>query len=296
MQTFSLQVQQEFYWGTVLSVGYAGSLGRHLLGIQELNAAAPGSGVAGLPFFGLGRTASTLFYDDALTDNYNSLQVGMSKRFSHGMSFLAAYTWSKALGYTSANNLLFNPANPRADYGPLDYDRQHVFTFIHLLEIPWGMHGNHMIETLPGGWQLNGIFTWAAGTPLTITTDPLMCASPGNTVFANLNSGVNPVLASGNAYLNPLAFSAPFGGTPGTLGRGAIFGPGYRNYDMSLFKNFRVHDRFNLQLRGEAYNLTNTPRFLNPVTNINSPDFGQTVTTINGAFGRQVNVALRVIF
>ena len=65
---------------------------------------------------------------------------------------------------------------------------------------------------------------------------------------------------------------------------------------MSLFKNFRVRDRFNLEVRGEAYNLTNSPRLLNPVTNINSPDFGQVTNTVNGAFGRQVDLAARVQF
>ena len=296
VQTYNLQVQQEFYWGTVLTVGYVGSLGRHLLGIEELNAAAAGAGVTGLPFYGLGRTASTLFYDNGLTDNYNSLQTNLSKRFSHGLSFLASYTWSKALGYTSAANMLFNPTNLRADYGPLDYDRQHVFTLAHNFELPWGTHGSSLVKTVLGGWQLNGIFTWSTGTPLTITTDALQCACPGNTVFANVVPGANTIMQNGSAYLNPAAFTSPAAGSFGTLGRGAIFGPGYRNYDMSLFKNFHVHDKFNLQLRGEAYNLTNTPRFMNPVTNISSPDFGQTVTSINGAFGRQVNVAVRIMF
>jgi len=189
-----------------------------------------------------------------------------------------------------------NPTDLRADYGPQDYDRQHVFTISHILEIPWGVHGNHILETALGGWQLSGVFTWATGTPLTITADPLSCACPGNTVFATLNGAAPPISSSGLAYLNPAAFSAPTGATIGNLGRGSIYGPGYRNYDMSLFKNFHVHDRFNLQLRGEVYNLTNSPRFMNPVTNINSPDFGQTVSTINGAFGRQVNLAARIIF
>jgi hypothetical protein len=295
VQTFSLQVQREFYWGTVLSAGYVGSLGRHLLGIQESNAAPAGTGILGLPFLPFGRTASTLFYDNGLTDNYNSLQTSLSKRFSHGVSFLASYTWSKALGYTSSNNMLYNPSNPSADYGPLDYDRQSVFTLSHAVEIPTGKQHNHIMEMLVSGWQLNGIFSWATGLPLTVTADPLLCNCPGNTVFANLNGGVNPVIASGNSYLNPAAFSAPASGTFGNLGRGAITGQGYRNYNMSLFKNFRVHDHFNLQLRGEAYNLTNTPRFLSPVTNVNSPDFGQNVNTING-FGRQVNVAARLMF
>ena len=158
------------------------------------------------------------------------------------------------------------------------------------------MHGNHIMGTILGGWQLNGVFTWATGTPLTVTSDPVLCACPGNTAFANMVAGANPQLNSGIAFLNPAAFSAPAYGQAGTLGRGVVRGPGITNYDMSLFKNFHVHDRFNLQLRGEAYNLTNTPRFALPVTNINSPDFGQTTSTINGAFGRQINVAVRLLF
>jgi hypothetical protein len=295
IQTFSLQVQQDFYWGTVLSVGYVGTLGRHLPSIQELNASLPGMGIAGLPFGGVGRTASTLFFDNGLTDNYNSLQVGLNRRFAHGIAFYGSYTFSKALGYTNSNNLLLNPTNLRANYGPLDYDRRHVLTIGHTIELPWGRHGNHIVETILAGWQLNGVFTWATGTPLTITADPLSCGCAGSTVFASLSGNGNPVLENGASFLNPSAFAAT-PGSNGNLGRGAIYGPGYRNYDMSLFKNFHVPDRFNLQLRGEAYNLTNTPRFMNPVTNINSPDFGQTVTSINGAFGRQVNVAARLIF
>jgi hypothetical protein len=65
---------------------------------------------------------------------------------------------------------------------------------------------------------------------------------------------------------------------------------------MFLFKSFRVGDRFNLELRGEAYNLSNTPHFANPVTNINSPAFGQTVSTVNGRFGRQINLGARLLF
>jgi len=296
VQTFSAQVQQEFYFGTVLSVGYVGTLGRHLLGIEELNAAAPGTGVAGLPYYSLGRTASTLYFNNGLTDNYNSLQVSLAKRFSHGLSFLASDSWEKALGYTTGSNMLLNPTNLRADYGPLDYDRQNVLNISHVWELPWGQHGNHIVASVLGGWQLNGIFTWATGTPLTVTADSLTCACPGNTVLASLNPGANPVLGSGVNYLNPSAFTVTPGTIYGNLGRGSIFGPGYRNYDMSLFKNFHVHDRYDLQLRGEAYNLTNTPRFLNPITNINSPAFGQTVGSMNGAFGRQVDVAARVVF
>jgi hypothetical protein len=295
VQNFNAQVQQQFYFGTVLSVGYMGALGRHLPGIEQLNASLPGTGVTGLPYYSMGRTTSVLGYDNGLTSNYNSLQVSLTKRFSGGLSFAAAYTFAKALGYTTGNNMLLNPTNLSADYGPLDYDRQHVLTISHIWELPFGQHGNSIMSSVLGGWELNGVFTWATGTPLTVTADPLSCGCVGNTVMANLNPGVNPILASGTSYLNPAAFSAPTNSF-GSLNRGAVYGQGYRNYDLALFKNFHVHDRFNVQLRGEAYNLTNTPRWGSPMTNISSPNFGEQVNPMNGAFGRQVNLGARILF
>jgi len=295
VQSFNAQVQQEFYWGTVLTVGYVGALDRHLPGVRELNAALPGTGTAGLPFFGLGRTASTLGFESGLTSNYHSLQVNLNKRFSRGLSAAASYTWSKAQGYTSNNMMLLNSFNRQANYGPLDYDRQHVLTISHLWELPFGRHGSNMISTILGGWQWNGILTWSTGAPLTVTADPISCACPGNSVLANLNEGVSFAGTGGASVLNAAAFSAPVNSF-GNSGRGAFRGQDQRNYDMSLFKNFRVRDMFNLQLRGEAYNLTNSARFAAPVTNISSPEFGRSVSTVNGAFGRQVNLGLRVTF
>jgi len=297
VQTFNLQVERDFYYGTVLSVGYVGALDRHLLGITQLNAARPGTGVAGLPFASFGRTGSVLSYENDLNSNYNSLQVSLTKRFSQGIAFAGSYTWAKALGYTSANNMILDPFNRRANYGPLDWDRQHVLSISHVWELPFGRHGSNIMSSILGGWQLNGIFSWVTGTPLTLTADPVLCNCPGNTVLANANG---PVTTTGNyGFGQPFiqgTFNTPTGSTIGNLGRGAIRGPDYTNYDMSLFKNFRFRDRFNFQLRGEAYNLANTPRLMNPVTNINAPDFGQINNTMNGAFGRQVNVALRILF
>ncbi len=294
VQSFSLQVQQDFYAGTLLSVGYVGTLGRHLPGVSELNAAMPGTGVTGLPFFAMGRTASTLFYDQNLTDNYNSLQASLTKRFSKGLSFMASYTFAKALGYTTGNNnMVLNPFNLRANYGPLDYDRQQVLSISHLWELP-GRKGGNIVSTLLGGWQLNGIFTWQTGTPLTLTADPISCACPGNTVLASLNGPAT--FGAGTTFLTPAGFSAPPAGQFSNLGRGAIRGPDTWNYNASLFKSFRVRDRFNLEFRGEAYNLFNTVQYANPITNINSPAFGQVTNTLTGSFGRQLNVGVRVLF
>lgn len=294
IQSFSTQLQQEFYWGTVLSVGYVGTLGRELPFIEQLNGALPGTGLAGLPYASLGRTGSTLSFDNALTDNYNSLQVKLSKRFSKGLSFNSAYTYSKALGYTSGNDMLLNPFNLQSNYGPLDYDRQSVLSISHLWELPFGRNGKSLAATVLGGWQLNGIFSWATGTPLTLTSDALTCGCTNLTPFAS-TTGVSPIYLA-NGSLNPAAFT--FAGTDqfGNLGRGAVRGPGFTNYDLGLFKDFKVREKVNVELRGEAYNLANSAHYLNPVTSVSSASFGTFTGTSNGAFGRQIKLGFRLLF
>jgi len=297
IQTFSLQVQREFFAGMMLSAGYVGTVGRHLPYMEELNAALPGTGVAGLPYAGLGRTGTTLLSDNALTDNYNSLQVRLSKRFSHGLSFLASYTWSKALGYTGENNLLLNPFDLQSNYGPLDWDRQQVFTFSHVWDIPLGRSAHGLESRLLGGWQVNGVFTWATGTPVTVTADPLLCNCPGNTVLAGINGPATGTPATGGATIfDPAAFYTPAGANIAGLTRNAVRGPGFRNYDLAVFKNFRVLENWNVQVRGEAYNISNSTHFANPVSDLSLPAFGQATDTLNGAFGRQINFALRLTF
>jgi hypothetical protein len=295
VQTFSFQLQQEFMSSTFLGIGYQGALGRHLPFNENLNAAAAGAGVAGLPFAAFGRTAGTQLFDNSLNDNYHALNVSLTRRFTHGLSFLGSYTWSKALGYTSANGTLLDINNLRANYGPMDWDRKHVLSIAHMWELPFGRHGNNWMSTVLGGWQWNGILTWQTGTPLTITADPLMCNCPGNTVFAGLNGSGSPFLNNGPFFLNPAAFSAPAGATFFNLGRGALRGPDQTNYNMSLFKHFRIREVFDLELRGEAYNITNSSHFANPMTNLSSPDFGRALNT--GAIGnRQLNVGFRALF
>jgi hypothetical protein len=297
LETYHVQLQREFYYGTVLTVGYVGSEGHHLLGITELNQSFPGTGLAGLPFLPVGRTGSVLLYNNEQPSNYNALQASLSKRFDHGISFLASYTYGKSLGYTTANNLILDPYSRAQNYGPLDFDRQQVLAISHLWELPFGRHAKGFAKTLFGGWQVNGIFSWATGTPLTLTADPLLCDCVGATILA---SAVTPVNTTGNygigqSYING-TFVPPTGSTAGNLARGALRGPGIENYDMSVFKNFRMHERYDFQLRGEFFNLSNTPRLINPVTNINAANFGQITGIQNGSLGRQINLALRIQF
>ena len=305
VQSFNAKLQQELGKGFVLDLGYFGTLGRHLPLMEETNLAMPGTGMTGLPFAAFGRTSSTLLYDTGLTNNYNALQINLAKRFAHGLSFQAAYTYSKALDYGSLGMPLINPFDRGANYGPADYDRQHNLVISHLWQLPFGAGTNHLnhgiVGQIVGNWQINGIFRWASGTPFSVFADPLLCACPGNAqVPANINGTVNYTNMAGvnQSFFDTSAFSAPAPGQIGNLGRNALRGPGFRNYDLSLFRSFPIREHYKLEFRGEAYNLTNSPRWNNPGTNLNSADFGQITSTsmLAGAYGRQVNVAVRILF
>jgi hypothetical protein len=296
-QSFSLEVQHEFLAGTVLSAAYVGTLGRHLPFNSEFNAAPAGTGVAGMPLSPFGRTATTQFYDTALTNNYNSLQARLTRRFTRGLSFVGSYTYSKALGFTTSTGTLLQPTNLNVNYGPLDYDRQSILSIGHVWELPFGHNANGWRHLLLGGWQLNGVLTWHTGTPLTAIASPLLCNCPGNNVLAGLNGTVSPTAGESAPFvLNPAAFSIPVGATFSNLDRGALRGDSQTNYNLAAFKRFNWHDRWTFEFRGEAYNISNTPHFVNPVTAFPLPNFGQSLATIEGNGNRQLNVALRILF
>jgi hypothetical protein len=296
IQSYNIRAQREFYWGTVASVGYVGARGRHLPYNVELNASEPGTGVLGLPLLPTGRTASTLFFDNGVDSTYNSLQVGLTKRFSQGVSFIAGYTYAKMLGLTTNTNRLVDPFNLGANYAPLDFDQRHVFTLGYVWELPFARHSTDWMHYVLGGWQLTGNFTWSSGTPVTVTANNLFCGCINATPFANFFGSES--INSGTQILNPASFATPVN-TFGNIGRAPFFAPGFRNFDASVFKNFHVMDRYNLQFRGEFFNIVNTARFNNPVGDINLPDFGQQTSTVPNAFnnfGRQVNLGLRLMF
>lgn len=295
VQTFSLQAQHEVFQGLMGSVAYVGALGRHLPMVQELNLGPAGSGVEGLPLFQrFGRTASTSLYTTGDNSNYHSFQAMLTKRFAQGLGFQGAYTFSRVKGYTFGNEgRLLNPFDRESNYGYLDWDRRHLLTLAHVWELPFGAGTNRWnqgwVGQVIGNWQINGIFTWASGTPLTLTADSLFAGQPNGVLFANPVGPVN---------VGPEGFSGQFVlPTPGTtFDRSSIRSSGYRNYDMSIFRSFPIMDRYKLEFRGEVYNISNTPRFVLPVTHIGTAGFGHQPTTLNGEFGRQFNLAARLIF
>jgi hypothetical protein len=314
VQSFNVSVQRDIGWAGVLDVSYVGSLGRELPFVQDINAAAPGTGTAGEPYnvaaYGY-HTAPIFLESTGATSNYNALQVNIAKRFSKNFSMTIAYTWSRALDDTDGYLPMQSAYNPLNNYGPANFDRTNTLTISHIWQLPFGAGTNHLsngvLGHILGPWQIDGIFRYASGTPWTPTADAGLCACPGNTVRADVvPNGYSTVIGyyPGLFGFYPYAYNVqnyalaqPAAGTYSNLGRNVFRGPGFANYDMSVFRSFVMKENIRLELRGDAFNLANSSFFANPsITNINAGDFGQSTALLPGFNPRTIQLALRLVF
>jgi hypothetical protein len=295
VHNYNLMVQGDLGAGFLLDVGYVGFLGRQLPYLVPF-AATPGSGMEGILGSEFGRTAPTYERGYGLTSRYDAGQVNLTKRFANGLAFAGSYTYSKALDYGQFN--LLNPFDRGANYAVSDWDRTHILAFSHVWHLPFGKGANYMsggwLGEVLGNWELNGILRWASGAPFNVLANPLACACPGvNAVTANIDGSYNFNRDTGSFNTTP--FSTPTEGF-GNLGRNAIRGPELFNYDLALFRDFSMTERARLELRAEAYNITNHTNFANPVSFIGAPRFGFPTQTLNGSLGRHFQLAGRIVF
>ena len=304
VHSYSLTVQRQLAGGWTADAAFVGTLGRRIPGQRELNFAMPGQGAVGLAFNQrFGRTASVAERANAYNNNYNGLQMNLQKRFSQGLSFQAAYTFSKSMGVGDDQPGFTIPGFVRErHYGPAGFDRTHMLTVNHIWELPFGpgkrFATSGPIRWLAGDWQIAGIARFVTGAPFSIVADAGPCNCPGNGNFANVLRATTVLggYGPGQLYMDTAAFAAPPPNTFGNGGRNIVRGPGFGNYDFSVFRFFRIREGMRLELRGEFYNLTNSPRFGNPVGNVNAGNFGQITGTLFNEGERDVQIGLRLTF
>ncbi len=304
VHSYSFTIQRQLPGQMVLDAAFVGTLGRRIPGQRELNFSLPGQGAAGLTFNQrFGRTASVAERSNAYNNNYNGLQVNLQKRFNRGLSFQAAYTFSKTLGIGDDQPGFTIPSAVRQrHYGPAGFDRTHMLTLNHIWELPFGT-GKRYAQTGPlrwiaGDWQIAGIARFVTGAPFSIVADAGPCNCPGNGNFADVLRATSILggYGPGQLYMDTSAFAAPRPGTFGNGGRNIVPGPGFENYDFSVFRFFPIREKMRLEFRAEFYNLTNSPRFGNPVGNVNAGNFGQITGTLFGEGERDIQFALRLTF
>jgi hypothetical protein len=241
-------------------------------------------------------------YSTGASSNYHALQVSFSKRFSRGLQFEGSYTWAKAIqeALSHADSYYM-----RASRSLADYDIAHRFVASYIYELPFGKgrrfgaNWGGVTNFVLGGWQLNGFTTFQSGTPLSISANNVtgLFNSRG---LAN-NNGTSGKL-SGDIqgrllrYFDTSVFSQPAAFTFGNTQPSSpdLRAPGLRNWDVSIFKEWRVLERATIQFRTEAFNASNTVRFSAPNTTVTSNQFGQISTQANSP--RQIQFGLKLLF
>jgi len=312
-------VQQQVTSSAVLTANYVGSVGRRLDIGGAYNVAMAAGGNAncptatpncGAPFPYIGPTA----YDRSQgKSTYNALQVSLNGRQQHGLTYLISYTWSKSLDlgcsgfYGVEGCSIQNPYNLQADKGPSATDLPQIFSAAWVYALPFGKGGKFssgtpIVNALIGGWNLNGVLSFNSGTPFDVGTSQDI-AHTGNYNYgngygyerANLVGNPYPGNRTPNEWINTAAFAYPAPNTFGDLGRDSLRSDWNKNLDLSIFRQFPITERFRIEFRFETFNLTNTPVWAIPVTNLDSTLlFGRVTHTAN--VPRQLQFGLKLYF
>lgn len=317
IQSFNLTLQHEIAAGIVGQVAYVGSRAIRQTANVNINASRPGGGNTGRALFAqFGRIANINMLTPFNTAKYDSLQTQVTRRLSAGSMLGLTYTWSKAMNYAdnSDSGLMWNwqPLWQR-NYALAGFDRTHNLQLYGSYALPFGAGRKWASSGVPailaGGWQINGIFSATSGTPFSVTSSGTSVNAPGNTQTADrvLDSVRIPGgVGRGQSYFDPYAFAPVTEVRFGTSGRNVLRGPGLVNLDASLFRDFPLGGSRTLQIRAEAFNVTNTPAFNNPGANASSATRAAdgTIIRLNGyteilsaqPTERQFRVALKLRF
>ncbi len=281
-QQWHLGLQYQLPSETVFELSYAGSKGQRLYAFYNGNQ-LPG-GVAGLrPFPALNNQITPISTLRSNGDsNYDSLQVRLEKRLTHGLTFQLSYTYSHSLDDASSASLgslnngdFRDQRHPGLEYGNADFDVRHRFVASYIYELPFGkgkaLAGNAsgVLNQVIGNWQVAGITSISTGNYFTIS-DPAnpMGVDCGGTVTYNCgrpnqvgNPNGRPCVAG--AFFNTCAFISNTGlSALGNEGRNVVGGPGFHDWDISLFKIFPVREEMRFEFRAELFNVWNHTNLL----------------------------------
>lgn len=301
VQQRNVSLQRQLPFDTILTVAYAGSRGEHLTLSPNIDIPAPGPGAiaARRPYPVFSAITNLQRSGDSY---YNGLQVTGEKRFSHGLAFLAAFSWAHSIdeASTQASGTVQNILCYVCDRGSSDFDIRRSLVLSWSYELPVGsgkMIGKNWsgaTQAIFGGWKLNSIDTFQTGSPFSITSG-VNTLNNGASQRANYLGG--DVLAANpgpSLWWNPAAFGTPALYTYGDSGRNSVVGPGTEEVDLSLFKaipltNFR--EGMKAEFRVETFNLFNKPQFDNPGENGAGSGGGTTGLTTSGTLNYAGNPA-----
>ncbi len=295
-------------WGSSISAGYVGSQGRRLwMSVPNLNFAPPGPGAVNprRPYAAAAPALQTLqILRSAGTQNYNALQVSVTRRSRAGLTFGGNYTFAKGTsnvtqpgGGGAAQGYGVLPGQIESlELGASDIDIRHRYAFTLNYQLPFGATASGLRRVLTADWQANLIGYWQSGLPFTVVN-----ATPRSNTGVGANGDRPDQICDGaldnptvNAWFDTSCFVGQALNTVGNGRRNNLYGPPQRRLDASVFKDLSL-GRHRLQLRVEVFNVTNTPSFGVPNGSLGSPTFGRITTTANNV-PRQFQLAAKYLF
>ena len=292
---WNLTAEHQFSHDSKMELAYVGNRGVHMLQYTDANpvpasqrltyALNNGNSVRQFGAANFGFITDAFWGGDS---NYHALQA-LYRAKVKSVDAQFAYTWSKSLSDTditnSGNNnrasLLQDPANPHLNYGPSQINRPHVFTSNIVYNAPQLNDYNSFVKTTLGGWEMATILQYTSGSSLSIFNARAVDTAPGGISGAGANQdNIRPLVVPGQPcrapsgspefqWLNPNRWTmvgyqiGTFGGTgAANASVGECSSPGMANTDFSLYKNFKLTERFHMQFRMEFFNLFNKAQFL----------------------------------
>ena len=315
---YNATVQRELPLHSVLTVAYVGHHGDHAWTVYDINQptvgallANPGVNVNALrPYKGF---SSIQEEESVVNSQYNGLQVQWERRFTAGSSFGVSYTYSKSMdGGSNYRDIVPDTYNTSNLWGPSEYDERHIAIINYIYAIPFLKNDNQLEGKLLGGWSIAGTAQFQTGTPCGVGANndyagvgedgSFGCGSEGQFWVLNgpvsINTGAfaGPVTNSSSPRYFTVSASAPPTGTfnlaPGV--RDSIYGPGFQDWNLSLFKTFVVNERARFEFRAEAYDFPNHPNLAAPNFTPTSSQFGMITSKTNLA--RNLQLSLRFVF
>jgi hypothetical protein len=303
----NMAVEQQWTATFATSIGYVGSYGRHLPFTVDNNYPVYGPGATSAnvnnrrPLMPGVITNLNVFYSNQ-TSAYNALEVRATKHMSHNLSLRSYYLWAKnweSVGMESSTGSVENPNKMYLERGRADNDMRNSFvaSFVWMLDYYHRPHS--VVGTLVNGWQLSPIIKLHSGTPFTVTTGTDVNLDGVNNDRPNIVG--NPILSPHRSraaveaqWFDPAAFVVPSTGTEGLASRNLLDGPGYKDIDAAIFRDFQFHERYTLQFRGEFTNIFNMVSLSNPSASLSNASTVGTIRTAQGM--RQTQLGVRLTF
>ena len=335
VQQWSTSVEKSLGRATTFEIGYLGARGIHLQRADLINNALPGPGAIGprrplkllefvngsvlpssvtvaptppanCPAGAICTPVSTInLLANSAQSWYDAGYINARRRYAHGLSLLANYTYSKSLSNAPdfrspmfESSIPQNDNNLAAEKG-LACDVRHRFAASVVYDLPSLMQAG-LVHAITRNWHLSSVYQAQTGFPLTISVF-------GDTANAGTVLGENPIRANrtgqplfgpgthtADAWFNPTAFATPAAFTFGNVGRNTVYGPGLQTLDFALARAFDFTERMKFQFRAEFFNALNHTNLGTPDRFVNTPQFG-TITEA-ATPGREIQFSARVSF